>query len=119
MKELTLPQYNLVFKESHAILVMQKGFAVTVEIAEEITKHLEEYYNGRDFIFLTHRKFFHDIDLNVYKGRILKNMIGYGIVSDDPLEAKRAMHEQSLWNEAFTFFEQLEEAENWAGSFFN
>ncbi|MEW7290082.1 hypothetical protein [Aquimarina sp. 2304DJ70-9] len=119
IKEIQLPYCNLTFKESHAILVMHDGSAVTIETAGEITKHLEDYYNGKNFIFITHRKFPHDIDLNVYKEKILKNMIGFAIVSSNPDEIKRALQEQPLWNEAFTFFTSLDEAENWARSFFD
>ncbi len=118
MKETQLPYCNLIFKESHAILVMNADSAVTIDTAAEITDHLEAYYNGKNFIFITHRKFPHEIDLNVYSGRILKNMIGFAIVSNNPEEMKRALEEQPLWNEAFTFFKKLEEAENWACSFF-
>ena len=119
MKKTNLPYCNLLFKNSHAILTMHKGSAITLETAAEITDCLEEYYKGEKFIFITHRKHPHDIDLNVYNGRILKNMIGFAIVSENPEEMKRAMQEQPLWNEAFTFFKELDEAENWAESFFN
>ncbi|TPN87290.1 hypothetical protein [Aquimarina algicola] len=119
MKEIQLPSYYIKFKASHAILVMKEGSTVTMEISEEITSMMEDFYKGKNFILISHRRFPHDIDLNVYKGRILKNMIGYAIVSDNPEEMERAMVEQSLWNEAFTFFKTLEEAENWASSFFD
>ncbi len=119
MKKIELQYCNLVFKECHAILEMKPNSAITMETAAEITDHLETYYKGTNFIFITHRKFPHDIDLNVYSGRILKNMIGFAIVSKNPEEIKRALQEQPLWNEAFTFFKELYEAENWARSFFD
>jgi len=119
MKEIQLSYYNIIFKECHAILEMKPKAAISMEIAAEITEHLDTFYKGKNFIFITHRKYPHDIDLNVYKGRILKNMIGFAIVSKDPNEIKRALQEQPLWNEAFTFFKELSEAENWAQSFFN
>ena len=119
MKKIQFPYCDLTCKESHAILVMHKDTSVTVEKSAEITSCLEEHYNGRKFIFITYRKHGHEIDLNVYKGKILKNMIGYAIVSDNPEEMKRAYIEQPLWNEAFTFFEKLEDAEEWARSFFD
>ncbi|MBW1297475.1 hypothetical protein [Aquimarina litoralis] len=118
MTETQLPYCDLIFKSSHAILVMKPNTAITLEIASEITNHLETYYKKRNFIFITHRKYPHEIDLNVYKGRILKNMIGFAIVSENPEEMKRALQEQPLWNEAFTFFKELSEAEIWARSFF-
>ena len=118
-KEIQLPYCNLVFKQTHAILVMHQGSAITIETAAEITDLLASHYQDRNFIFITHRKYPHDIDLDVYKGRILKNMIGFAIVSKNPEEVKRAMQEQPLWNEAFTFFNELDEAENWALSFFD
>ncbi len=119
IKEIQLPYCDLIFKETHAILVMHEGSAITMQTAEEITAFLAEYYGGNQFVFITHRKFPHDIDLNVYKGKILKNMIGFAIVSDNPEEVKRALQEQPLWNEAFTFFKELKEAENWVRSFFD
>ncbi len=45
MKETQLPYCNLIFKESHAIFVMNADSPVT-----EITDHLETYYNGKNFI---------------------------------------------------------------------
>ncbi len=119
MKEIQLPYCSLFFKDHHAILEMKPNSFITMETASEITGHLETYYKGKNFIFITHRKYPHDIDLNVYKGRILKNMIGFAIVSKNPEEIKRAMQEQPLWNEAFTFFKELSEAEDWAKSFFD
>ncbi|GAA3519387.1 hypothetical protein GCM10022393_36970 [Aquimarina addita] len=119
MKETRLPYCDLIFKETHAIIVMNEGSEITVAIGEEITSSLEAHYKGRNFVFITHRKFPHKIDLKVYEGRILKNMIGYAIVSDDPAEVNRAVEERPLWDQAFTFFRELEEAENWARSFFD
>ncbi len=118
-KEIQLPYCTLQFEDFYAILVMHQGSAITIETASEITDCLEAFYNGKNFIFITHRKFPHDIDLNVYKGKILKNMIGLAIVSENVEEVKRAMQEQPLWNEAFTFFKTIQEAENWARSFFD
>lgn len=119
MEEIQLPYCVLTFKESHAIIVMNKDSKITVAISEEITTRLEEYYKGQNFIFIAHRKFPHEIDLMVYEGRILKNMIGYAIVSNNPEEVGRAIEERPLWDQAFTFFKELEEAENWARSFFD
>ena len=110
--------YSLFFKATHAIMVMKKGSAITKPIAKEITDHLDRHYNGKKFILITHRIHAHEIDLDVYKGRILKNMIGFAIVSKNPEEIKRAGKEQSLWDQSFTFFEELNEAEEWAKSFF-
>lgn len=119
MTQHNLQYCDLIFKDSHAILIMHKDSSITMDTAAEITSYLENYYKGDKFIFITHRIHPHEIDLNVYKGRILKNMIGFAIVSENPEEMKRAMQEQPLWNEAFTFFNKLEEAEDWARSFFD
>ena len=111
--------YSLSCEDHYAVLVMKPGSKISTGVAKEITKHLDQYYNGKKFIFITHRKHPHDIDLNVYKGRILKNMIGFAIVSNNPEELKRALQEQPLWNEAFTFFQELDDAKDWALTFFN
>ncbi len=119
MKEIQLPYCDLIFKEFYAIMVMHQDSAITVQVAQEITTLLDEHYKGKEFVLITNRKYPHAIDLSVYKGKILKNMIGFAIVSHDPNEIKRALQEQPLWNEAFTFFKELSEAENWARSFFD
>jgi len=118
MKETKLPYCSIEYKESHAILEMKPNTEITMETGAEITDCLDAHFKGRDFIFITHRKYPHEIDLNVYKGKVLKNMIGFAIVSKDPNEIKRALQEQPLWNQAFTFFKELSEAEKWARSFF-
>ena len=119
MKTINLLYCDLLFKETHAILTMHENSKLTLNISNEITNHLDNHYKGKNFVFITDRKYPHEIDLAVYKGRILKNMIGFAIVSNNPEEMKRASKERELWNESFTFFKELSEAENWACSFFD
>ena len=118
MKRLELSFCLLYLEDHYAILEMKKDCSITIDAAKEITVELERFYEARSFVFITHRKYGHPIDLNVYKGRILKNMIGFAIVSDNPEERKRAENEQLLWKNAFTFFTDLEDAKSWAESFF-
>lgn len=119
MKKLELPFCFLYLEDRYAILEMKKDCSINIDSAKEITGELERFYENRPFIFITHRKHHHPIDLNVYKGRILKNMIGFAIVSDNPEERIRAATEQPLWKNAFTFFTDLEDAKSWAESFFS
>lgn len=118
MKKLELSFCDLLFETHFAVLEMKEDRSVDIETAELITEALERYYKVEPFVLITYRKFHQPIDLNVYKGRILKNMIGFAIVSDNPEERRRAVAEQALWNNAFTFFTDLEEAKSWAESFF-
>ncbi|UZO81521.1 hypothetical protein NBT05_03370 [Aquimarina sp. ERC-38] len=118
MSDPNISSYTLTYEAHYAILVMEKDAILSVEVANKITKQLKEYYKEKNFILITHRKYPHEIDLNVYKGKILKNMIGFAIVSNNPEELKRALQEQPLWNEAFTFFKELDQAKSWALSFF-
>ncbi|RZS99743.1 thymidylate synthase [Aquimarina brevivitae] len=119
MKKVDLPYCFLFFEKHFAILEMKNDGAITVETAMEITNLLKEHYNGEQFILIANRTSHHAIDLNVYRGKILKNMIGFAIVSSDPLEKERATAEQSLWQGSFTFFTKLEDATSWAESFFS
>lgn len=118
MFTLRAPDYSISWEEHFAVLIMEKDAVLSVEVAREIAQQLQSHYKDKKFILITHRKFPHEIDLNVYKGKILKNMIGFAIVSDNPEELKRALQEQPLWNEAFTFFKKLDQAKSWALTFF-
>ena len=109
---------NLEFYEHYVILTMYEDSEFNKTSDKEITELLEDYYGQRDFIFITHRIHKYSIDLDVYKGRRLKNMKGFAIVSKNPEEHQRAIAEQALWNKSFVFFEDINDATDWAESFF-
>ncbi len=114
--ELTYCQ--LEFHENYVILTMYENSKLNKKTNLEIIEALGDYYHHRDFIFITHRIHKHSIDLDVYKGKTLKNMKGFAIVSKNPEEHKRALIEQELWNKSFVYFEELQDATDWAESFF-
>ena len=109
---------QLEFYEHYAILTMYENSELNKKNDLEIIEHLETYYGHQDFILITHRIHKYNIDLEIYKGKRLKHMKGFAIVSKNPEEYKRALVEQELWNKSFVFFEEIKDATDWAESFF-
>jgi hypothetical protein len=77
-----------------------------------------EVFKNQEFVLITDRSLYHDIDLRIYKDRRLRNMKGLAIVSQNPVERDRALKEQALFDDSFAFFERLDDAIHWAGAFF-
>ena len=109
---------QLEFYDHYAILTMYEGSKLNKATDTEITEILEDHYNNKDFIFITHRIHKYSIDLDIYNGKRLRNMKGFAIVSKNPEEHQRAMVEQALWSKSFVFFKDINDATDWAESFF-
>lgn len=109
---------DLTLKETYAILVMNEGVTMSIDVVQQIRDCLKSHYKNRDFILITDRRNEYTIDLSIYRKKTLKNMKGIAVVSQNPKEVERAIQEQALWEHSFTFFKEIEEAEDWAQTFF-
>jgi len=118
ISSLELKYCRLDFFEHYVILMMHEGSRLTKVVNEEILEQLEGHYGQQGFILISNRVHAYEIDLDIYKGKVLKNMKGFAVVSKNPEEVKRANIEQSLWRKSFVFFEDINEATDWAKSFF-
>ncbi|WP_339831634.1 hypothetical protein [uncultured Altibacter sp.] len=110
--------YDLTFSETYAIIRVKKGVHLDLKITNELRHKLRSHYKNRPIVLIADRENDHDIDFAIYKQNRLKNTQALAIVSRNKAERERAMLEQEIFDKSFAFFERLEDAENWAISFF-
>ncbi|WP_109300615.1 hypothetical protein [Aquimarina sp. AU474] len=106
------------FYDRFVILVINENVNLTLDKASEIRDNLRNHYKSKDFVMITHRKFKHNVNVDVYRQGQLPNMKGLAIVSDDLEERNKAITEQPYYNKSFVFFTCLEEAKSWAEAYF-
>ena len=102
----------------YAILKVFENVFYDTEKAAIVHQKFQDFFQNKPFVLITERNFKHEVDFNLYKSNTLQNIEGLAIVSANPEERERAVLEQPLFNKSFAFFEQLNDAQNWAGSFF-
>lgn len=118
LKEYTTDFCNLSIYDRYAIFKMFENSILDNEHFTFVSKKLKKHYNNNPFVLIADRTFHYKIDFSVYKKRNLKNIKGYAIVSTKEEEKDRALKEQPFFKNSFALFENLDDAQSWAESFF-
>lgn len=108
--------YNLRFFDSYVVAEAHEGVFVNNEVGDVTLKLIFDHFKGKEFTLISHRKNNYSIDLNVYSLKLIKKLRGIAVVSSDAGMKEKAVIEQLAFDHSFAFFEQLEDAERWAGS---
>ena len=109
--------YNLYLYDNFVIAEAKENIVVNSSVTERALKVVLEHFKGQPFTLISHRKNKYTISEEAYSPRILKKVKGMAVVSTDPLVKKRAYKEQLLFRNSFVFFEELNDAINWAQTF--
>lgn len=112
------PHYQLIFCDNYVIAEAIEGVVVNNVTAAENLKIIFDHFKGKPFALITHRKHNYTVDIDVYSLRLMKKVRALAVVSSDSSVKEKAMVEQLAFNQSFAFFEELEEAKNWAESVF-
>jgi uncharacterized protein YlxP (DUF503 family) len=118
METKTTIAYNLTFFPDYVVVEAVKGAVVDGRIASDVLKIIYDHYKGRNFTVVSHRKNDYKIDIDVYSLKLVKRLKGIAVVSSDITAKERAMEEQLAFNQSFAFFENLDDAKDWAQNFF-
>lgn len=106
--------YKLQFYENYVIAEAKEGVVIS---NEEINKNLRiifDYYNGKNFTIISHRKNNYTLKIDVYATRLMKKVKALAIVSSNLQEREKAILEQMQFDNSFAFFDNLEDAAEWA-----
>lgn len=106
------------FYDSYVIIESIGEFVVDPAIATSTLKVIVDYYKGKEFAIITNRKSDYSLSPEAYSHSLFKKIKGIAIVSSIPQVKMRAMIEQDSFEQSFAFFEDLNEAKNWAESLF-
>ena len=106
--------YNLYLYDNFVIAEAKEDIVANSAVTESALKVILDHFKGKPFTLISHRKNRYTIAEEAYSPRILKKVRGMAVVSADPLVKKRAYKEQLLFRNSFVFFEELNDAINWA-----
>ncbi len=88
-----------------------------IDDAKEFLGVLDGHYKKRKCVVISSRKFTKNINPDVYKSGRSKAAVAIAIVSDNDEVREEAVQEQSLYDGAFSFFQNVQDAVNWATTF--
>jgi len=110
--------YKMEFYDSYVIMEANADIVVNSIIAEKTLKTVINHFNGEKFVIISNRKSNYTLQPDAYSSGIFKKVKGIAIVSKNEEVRKRAIQEQEKFNRSFAFFENLDDAKNWAENFF-
>ena len=82
--------------------------------AKELVQKLDSHYKDRKCVVISNREMAKNVNPEVYNNVKSKTVVGIAIVSKDEAVKNEAYEEQSLFGGAFSYFETIEEAADWA-----
>lgn len=107
----------LKFYDNYVISIINEGVVVSKEISDKISKAAINYYQGKPFVYITHRMHSYSVDPNIYKDvSKIKNLAGFVVVSDSKTSIKSALLEKIFLNKPFQIFSNLEDGILWANN---
>lgn len=117
LKEYISDHSRISIFEKYAIFSVAKGKKLDQTVANEIRNALKVHYPRSPFVIIREELEELEVDFSVYQKRVMRNLKGLAIVSTNEAVRKRAIEEQSLFDDSFAFFTSMEDAKSWADSF--
>jgi hypothetical protein len=84
--------------------------------AEELTRVIDSHYKGRKCVVISNREMEKKVNPEVYNSAKSKSVVGIAIVSNNEAVKNEAIEEQGLFEGAFSYFNTIEEASDWANT---
>ncbi len=107
----------LKFYDNYVISIVNEGVVVSKAISDKISEAAVNYYQGKPFVYITHRIHSYSVDPNIYKDvSKIKNLAGFVVVSDSKTSIKSALLEKIFLNKPFQIFSNLEDGVLWANN---
>ncbi len=110
--------YLFQFFHNYVVVEARENVEVDSKIVEQNLKIVFNHFDGKDFTLISHRKNRYTVKEDAYNCRLMKKVRALAIVSDDSLVREKAIAEQSHFDQSFAFYDNLEDAVEWAKSFF-
>ncbi len=100
--------------EDYILTVINEGITVSVEHNDVLLAISEKHFSGKNFVYITHRINSYSVNPNVYlKTSQIKNLQGFAVISDNPLQDHQVQLEKKFFNKPFEKFNTLGEALVW------
>jgi hypothetical protein len=102
-------------------VVMNEGINVVPEYNDILLRLTNTYFNGKDFVYITHRINSYSVNPTIYlKTARIKNLKGFAVVAaDSEKEIINTKVEKLFFDKPFALFESMEDAIHWKNSLLN
>jgi len=96
------------------IAVMKEGIVVSDTHNSLLIKIAKKHYKKAPFVYITHRIHSYSVDPIIYiKTAKVSNLIGFAVVSKDPLQKSQTAFEKSFFKKEFRQFDDVASALLW------
>lgn len=103
--------------ENYLIVVMNEGINLTPEYNQVLVELSESHFNGRPFVYITHRINSYSVDPKIYfETAKISNLKGFAVVSKNFKAKSNAEIEKMFFKKPFNIFSKLEDAIIWANT---
>jgi hypothetical protein len=118
MIETITEYYKMEFYDSYVIIEGIGLLVVEPPMVKKSIQTIVDHFDGKEFVIISNRKSDYFLNPDAYNDRIFKKVKGIAIVSQQPKMKMKALIEQERFQQSFAFFEDLDDAKNWAENFF-
>ncbi|MBT0607583.1 hypothetical protein [Aequorivita echinoideorum] len=87
---------------------------VTKEGAKELLQCSYKHFGNKRYVLISDRKDIYKVDSQAYKFVNPRKIVGIALVSENEKVKSDALEKQKLFDGAFGFFENMEDAIDWA-----
>ncbi len=114
-----ITSYNLEFCDievytNYTIARIHEGIIMTPEKLKVFIKLIDIHFKNKPFVYISHRTNSFSINPSIHlESSKIPNLVGFAVVSDDPLQKMQFKLERSFFKKEFKYFETLQEALHW------
>ncbi|WP_299315720.1 hypothetical protein [uncultured Aquimarina sp.] len=100
--------------EDYIKVIINEGITVTPDDNSILLEMVENHFQNKAFIYITHRINSYSIDPTIYfETAKIPNLVGLAVVSDDPNQKNQIRVEKTFFNKEFRQFNSMESALLW------
>lgn len=114
LKKYQLPFCTTEIHKDYMLTVMNEGITVSSEHNALLSEIAEHHFDNESFVYITHRINSYSVNPSVYRETSkIPNLVGFAVVSKNPIQKQQTKVEKIFFNKAFQDFETIEEAIIW------
>lgn len=100
--------------EDYIKVTINEGVTVSPEHNDVLLEMVEKHYKNKAFLYLTHRINSYSVNPTIYlETAKIENLIGFAVVSDNPIQIKQTKLEKAFFNKELRRFDDVESALQW------
>ncbi|PNQ72965.1 hypothetical protein C1T31_08145 [Hanstruepera neustonica] len=114
-KVLTYPFGKITIYDNYLIAVMNEGVTILPELNDVLENISNDYFSGKNFVYITHRLNSYAVDPNIYfRTSKIENLVGFAVVSGKKIVIDNTDLESVFLSKPFKTYNNLDEAIKWA-----